>query len=80
MPRPDYCISLKEQMGIKHTTIVRYHELAARIYPFIGHASRKMHNYFAFSSEPQTIMRAIEYLHIEHFLNLPNMLADGGLR
>lgn len=33
----EYCISLKEQMGVKHTTIVRYHELTSRIYPFIGH-------------------------------------------
>lgn len=33
----DYVISLKEQRGIKHSTIVRYRELAARIYPIIGH-------------------------------------------
>ncbi|TCL44456.1 tyrosine-type recombinase/integrase [Harryflintia acetispora] len=33
----DYVIKLKEQRGAKHSTIVRYRELAKRIYPHIGH-------------------------------------------
>lgn len=33
----EYSIKLKEQRGVKHSTIVRYRELAARIYPQIGH-------------------------------------------
>ena len=33
----DYCIDLKEQRGLKHSTIVRYRELTTRIYPAIGH-------------------------------------------
>jgi len=33
----DYVIALKEQRGIKHSTIVRYKELTTRIYPVIGH-------------------------------------------
>ncbi len=33
----DYVIGLKEQRGIKHSTIVRYRELTKRIYPQIGH-------------------------------------------
>ncbi len=33
----DYVIGLKEQRGIKHSTIVRYKELTTRIYPQIGH-------------------------------------------
>ena len=33
----DYVISLKEQRGVKHSTIVRYRELTRRIYPQIGH-------------------------------------------
>ena len=33
----DYVIGLKEQRGVKHSTIVRYKELTARIYPVIGH-------------------------------------------
>lgn len=33
----DYVIGLKEQRGIKHSTIVRYKELSVRIYPQIGH-------------------------------------------
>lgn len=33
----DYCIDLKEQRGIKHSTIFRYPELTKRIYPAIGH-------------------------------------------
>ena len=33
----DYCIDLKEQRGIKHSTIFRYRELTKRIYPAIGH-------------------------------------------
>ena len=37
----DYVIALKEQRGAKHTTIVRYKELTARIYPAIGHIKLK---------------------------------------
>ena len=37
----DYVIGLKEQRGAKHSTIVRYRELAARIYPAIGHIKLK---------------------------------------
>lgn len=33
----DYVIELKEQRGMKHSTIVRYKELTTRIYPAIGH-------------------------------------------
>lgn len=33
----NYAISLKEQRGAKHSTIVRYKELTTRIYPAIGH-------------------------------------------
>ncbi len=33
----DYVIGLKEQRGVKHSTIVRYQELTGRIYPQIGH-------------------------------------------
>ena len=33
----DYVINLKEQRGVKHSTIVRYKELIKRIYPYIGH-------------------------------------------
>lgn len=33
----DYVIGLKEQRGVKHSTIVRYKELTGRIYPQIGH-------------------------------------------
>lgn len=33
----DYVIGLKEQRGVKHSTIVRYKELTSRIYPQIGH-------------------------------------------
>lgn len=33
----DYVIKLKEQRGIKHSTVVRYKELTKRIYPQIGH-------------------------------------------
>ena len=33
----DYVIGMKEQRGIKHSTIVRYKELTGRIYPQIGH-------------------------------------------
>ena len=33
----DYVIGLKEQRGVKHSTIVRYKELTTRIYPAIGH-------------------------------------------
>lgn len=37
----NYVISLKEQRGIKHSTTVRYKELAERIYPAIGHIKLK---------------------------------------
>ena len=37
----NYVISLKEQRGIKHSTIVRYKELTSRIYPKIGHIKLK---------------------------------------
>ena len=33
----DYVIDLKEQRGVKHSTIVRYKELTSRIYPQISH-------------------------------------------
>ncbi len=33
----DYVIQLKEQRGLKHSTITRYKELTERIYPAIGH-------------------------------------------
>lgn len=33
----EYVINLKEQRGVKHSTIIRYRELAKRIYPQIGH-------------------------------------------
>lgn len=37
----DYVINLKEERGAKHTTIQRYKELTARIYPAIGHLKLK---------------------------------------
>lgn len=37
----NYVIDLKEQRGVKHSTIVRYKELAERIYPAIGHIKLK---------------------------------------
>ena len=37
----DYAIDLKENRGIKHSTIVRYKELTSRIYPNIGHIKLK---------------------------------------
>ena len=37
----DYVIGLKEQRGVKHSTIVRYKELTERIYPQIGHIKLK---------------------------------------
>lgn len=37
----DYVIGLKEQRGVKHSTIVRYKELTSRIYPQIGHIKLK---------------------------------------
>ena len=37
----NYVIDLKEQRGIKHSTIVRYKELAVRIYPAIRHIKLK---------------------------------------
>lgn len=37
----EYVLAMKEQRGAKHTTIVRYRELARRIYPAIGHIKLK---------------------------------------
>ena len=37
----NYVIELKQQRGIKHSTIVRYKELTGRIYPAIGHIKLK---------------------------------------
>lgn len=37
----NYVIGLKEQRGIKHSTIVRYRELTERLYPAIGHIKLK---------------------------------------
>lgn len=40
----DYCeyvLSMKEQRGVKHSTVVRYRELTTRIYPAIGHLKLK---------------------------------------
>ncbi len=37
----DYCINLKEERGTKHNTVVRYRELAERIYEYIGHVKLK---------------------------------------
>lgn len=37
----DYVLELKESRGAKHSTIVRYRELTARIYPAIGHIKLK---------------------------------------
>jgi len=37
----DYVISLKEQRGTKHSTIVLYKSLTRRIYPKIGHIKLK---------------------------------------
>ncbi len=37
----DYVIGLKEQRGVKHSTIVRYKELTTRVYPAIGHIKLK---------------------------------------
>jgi integrase len=37
----DYVLELKEQRGVKHSTIVRYRELATRINPAIGHIKLK---------------------------------------
>ena len=37
----DYVIDLKEQRGVKHSTIVRYKELTTRIFPAIGHIKLK---------------------------------------
>lgn len=36
-PYCNYVIELKEQRGAKHSTIIRYKELTARIFPSIGH-------------------------------------------
>ena len=40
----DYCeyvIAMKEQRGVKHSTIVRYKKLTVRLYPAIGHIKLK---------------------------------------
>ena len=37
----EYCISLKEQCGLKHKTVESYKGLTARIYPAIGHIKLK---------------------------------------
>ena len=37
----DYCISLKEERGVKHSTVFRYRELMERITPHIGHVKLK---------------------------------------
>lgn len=37
----NYCLELKEQRGAKHSTIMRYKELAERVYPAIGHIKLK---------------------------------------
>ena len=37
----EYVIGLKEQRGVKHSTIVRYKELTGRIYPVLGHIKLK---------------------------------------
>ena len=37
----NYCIQMKEQRGVKHSTIVRYKELTERIFPAIGHIRLK---------------------------------------
>lgn len=37
----DYVISLKERLGIKHSTIARYKALTERIYPALGHIKLK---------------------------------------
>ena len=37
----EYVLQLKEQRGIKHSTICRYKELTKRIYPHIGHIKLK---------------------------------------
>lgn len=40
-PYCEYVLSLKEQRGVKHSTLVRYKELTTRIYPQIGHIKLK---------------------------------------
>lgn len=37
----DYVLSMKEQRGVKHSTLVRYRALTKRIYPAIGHLKLK---------------------------------------
>jgi len=38
----EYCIDLKQERGtVKHSTVVRYRDLAKRIYPAIGHIKLK---------------------------------------
>lgn len=40
-PYCDYVLDMKEQRGVKHSTIVRYRELTERIYPTIGYIKLK---------------------------------------
>lgn len=40
-PYCDYVLGLKEARGAKHSTIIRYKELAERVYPAIGHIKLK---------------------------------------
>lgn len=40
-PYCDYVLAMKEQLGVKHSTIIRYQELTERIYPAIGHIKLK---------------------------------------
>lgn len=37
----EYVLSMKEQRGAKHSTVIRYRELTKRIYPAIGHLKLK---------------------------------------
>ncbi len=37
----DYVLSIKEERGVKHSTICRYKELTSRVYPAIGHLKLK---------------------------------------
>lgn len=40
-PYCDYVLEMKERLGVKHSTIVRYKELTGRIYPAIGYIKLK---------------------------------------
>ena len=54
----DYVIDLKEQRGAKHSTIVAYRDLTARIYPAIGHLKLKdiradhLNMFYTFLAQP----------------------------